>query len=262
MNYLQSKFDKIRAQGYLRTVEVYFNKYVPPWVFRYSKGDIFDLSIDKLKSLCSETETDDGLLVRCLDESASSEQRMQLREFTWNSVPIESTENDLGYAVYDAAQPGKLLAGVWAARDSFIEDNLGVKFEFSQQQAWLYCAFVHSDARGRGVYKRLISYAAADLKRRGFVQLLGIVQPWNRISRLMHEKQSRGIVGRMSAVRVGPLVWINHVGNLSVDRRLVTSPSSKPAVVSGSRDCWKPRLGELASAKPTPFGNRKSASAS
>lgn len=239
MNFIQSKLAKVKAQGFLRTLEVQFNRFVPPWVFRYSKGDIFDLSIEKLKSLQPNETKEDDLLARCLDVSATKEERLALREFTWNSVPLETTHNDIGYAVYDANDPGKLLAGLWAAPNSFLENNLGVKFEFASEQAWLYCAFVHADARGRGVYKKLISFAAADLQGRGFSQLLGIVQPWNRISRLMHAKQSRGIIGRMSAIRVGSLVWVSHAGNLNVSSRVVTSPGSKPTVVSIGSECWR-----------------------
>jgi len=240
MKSIQSKFAKVRAQGFLRTMEVQFNRFVPSWVFRYSKGDIYDLSIEKLKSLGLKSKDDDSLIAKCLDSNAGEELRLQLRDFTWNSVPIETTGNDIGYAIYDADEPGKLLAGLWAAPESFLEDNLGVKFEFAEEQAWLYCAFVHADARGRGVYKKLISFAAADLQERGFKQLLGIVQPWNRISRLMHEKQSRGIIGRMSAIRIGSLVWVSNVGNLEVSRSLVTNPGNEPTVVSIAAECWRP----------------------
>jgi len=237
---IKSKIAKVKAQGFLRTFEIYFNRFVPAWVFRYSKGDIYDLSIDKLKSLKPNSGGGNDLLVRCLDESATADERLALREFTWNSVPIETTDADIGYAVHDANEPGKLLAGLWAAPNSFLEDNLGVKFEFKKEQAWLYCAFVHADARGRGVYKTLISFAAADLQERGYSQLLGIVQPWNRISKLMHEKQSSGIIGRMSAIRLGSFVWVSRSGNLVVDRRLVTDTRNKPTVVSILKDCWKP----------------------
>jgi len=244
MTSIQSKFAKAKAQGFLRTLEVQFNRFVPPWVFRYSKGDIYDLSIEKLKSLGAKVKEDDSLVAKCLGPDADEETRLQLRNFTWNSVPIETTGNDIGYAIYDVGEPGKLLAGLWAAPESFLEDNLGVKFEFAEGQAWLYCAFVHADARGRGVYKKLISFAAADLQDRGFKQLLGIVQPWNRISRMMHERQSRGIIGRMSAVRVGSLVWVFNSGNLEVSRSLVTNPANEPTIVSISRECWQ-SVGEM-----------------
>ena len=239
MKKIRSIFAKVRTQGFLRTLEVQFNRFVPPWVFRYSKGDIYDLSIEKLKSLGTTSTSDDRLIAKCLGNDADESLRLQLREFTWNSVPIETTHDDIGYAIYDADEPGKLLAGLWAAPNSFLEDSLGVKFEFSTEQAWLYCAFVHADARGRGVYKKLISFAAGDLEERGFSQLLGIVQPWNRISRLMHERQSRGIIGRMSTIRAGSLVLISHAGNLSVSDRVVTNPGSKPTIVLIAKDCWK-----------------------
>lgn len=234
MSFIQSKLDKIKTQGFTRTFEIQFNRFVPPWVFRYSKGDIYDLDIEKLKALDPEsaTKTQNGLTSACLDGSYDTGKRQQLREFTWNSVPLETTRHDLGYAIYDSDEPSKLLGGLWAAVDSFSEHNLGIQFNFSKHQAWLYCAFVHKDARGRGVYKKLISFAANDLQKRGFTQLLGIVQPWNKISRMMHEKQSRGIVGQMSAVRIGPLVKVSNSGDIAIDKNMVTNPSKSPAVVS------------------------------
>jgi GNAT superfamily N-acetyltransferase len=259
MKSITSKFAKAKTQGFLRTLEVQFNRFVPPWVFRYSKGDIYDFDVESLKSLRPKNGVSDDLTIRCLDESASEEDRLALREFTWNSVPLETTSNDIGYAVYDANETGKLLAGVWAAKESFFENNLGVKFTFTEKQSWLYCAFVHADARGRGIYKSLISYAAADLQDRGFSQLLGIVQPWNRISRIMHEKQSRGIIGRMSATRVGSLVWISSAGNLDVDRTLITNPAANPAVVRISRECWKRRNARKTSAAGSSVFGRSNA---
>jgi GNAT superfamily N-acetyltransferase len=260
MKSIRSKIKKAQSQGFARTLEVQFNRFVPPWVFRYSKGDIYDLSIEKLKSLGEKSQEDEGLVAKCLEPNADERLRLQLREFTWNSVPIETTGDDIGYAICDAEEPGKLLAGLWAAPESFLENNLGVKFEFAQEQAWLYCAFVHADARGRGVYKKLISFAAADLQDRGFTQLLGIVQPWNRISRLMHENQSRGIIGRMSAIRIGSLVWISKAGNLEVSRRLVASPRNEPTVVSIATQCWRPVGESFSQRSQSPsFGRSKAA---
>lgn len=237
---LFSKLKKVKTQGYLRTLELLFNRFVPPWIFRYSKGDIFDFNIEKLKSVADSlsSEAAESLVARCLvgtegqeSEAVDKQERMRLRKFTWSSVPLESISDDFGYVIYDAADPQKMLGGVWAAVGSFSEDNLGVEFEFAQHQAWMYCAFVDSSARGRGVYKKLISFAAKDLEERGYTQLLGIVQPWNRISRIMHEKHSRGIVGRMSAIRILSLVWVSRSGNIKVDKRLVTSVKSNPANV-------------------------------
>ena len=171
---LGSKLQKAKSQGYIRTFELLFTRFVPPWIFRYCKGEVFDLDIEKLVMLNEQPghEVGDGLVAKCLvdadspsDQSQES-QRIRLREFTWNSVPLETTLNDFGYAVYDPQNPEKLLGGVWVGLDSFREDNLGLEYIFSKDQAWLYCAFVHNDARGRGVYKTAFFRRAGCEKKR------------------------------------------------------------------------------------------------
>ena len=236
---LIAKIKKVKSQGYLRTFELLFNRYVPAWIFRYSKGDIFDFDIEKLKSVADSLspESSSSLVAKCLvgvgcTETPAHEPRMRLREFTYSTVPLESTSNDLGYAIYDAQDPEKLLGGVWAAVGSFREESVGIEFKFGDKQVWLYCAFVDASARGRGVYKKLISFAANDLEQRGYSQLLGIVQPWNRISRKMHQKQSRGIIGTMSAIRLFRYAWVSLNGNLKIDKRFVTNVYADPANVS------------------------------
>ncbi|MEM7785998.1 MAG: GNAT family N-acetyltransferase [Planctomycetota bacterium] len=232
MTRVLEKFAKLKAQGYVRSLEIQFNRFIPPWIFRYSKGDIFEFDIEKLKSSASRLPADEDIELLCLDGSSDAALRDELRQFTWNSVPIETTANDFGYAIRDKRHPDKLLGGLWAGIGSFSENNLGIRFKFTDKQAWLYCAFVDSNARGRGIYKRLISFVAADLEQKGYTQQLGIVQPWNKISRAMHEKNSTGIVGRMSAMRIGPFVQIWKNGDIHVDRQLVTSPHVLPAAVS------------------------------
>ncbi len=74
--------------------------------------------------------------------------------------------------------------------NNFSENNLGLKFVFNEDQAWLYCAFVHGEARGKGIYKRLLSFVAQAVKQRGYSQLLSVINPWNRISILAHGKHS------------------------------------------------------------------------
>jgi GNAT superfamily N-acetyltransferase len=236
---LFTKIKKAKAQGYYRTFELLFCRFVPPWIFRYSKGDIYDFDFEKLKSVADSlsSEASNSLVTKCLEGTTGSKQpdddeRMRLRDFTYSCVPLESTANDLAYAIYDANDPSKLLGGVWIALDSFSEDNLGLEFQFGKNQAWLYCAFVAPSARGRGVYKKLVSFVASDLEQRGYSQLLAIIQPWNRISRMMHQKPSQGIIGTLSSIRVFGWAWISHRGNLKVDKRLATNVKARPANIA------------------------------
>ncbi len=236
---LRSKLEKAKAQGYIRSFELLFNRFVPPWVFRYSKGAIFDLNLDQLAALNEQSgrELGGGLVTECLVDADSSDeskrcQRERLREFTWNSVPLETTKNDFGYAIYDSQNPEKILGGVWVGRGSFLEEDLGLKFILSEHQTWLYCAFVDSDARGRGVYKKLLSFVAQDVKQRGYSQLLTVINPWNRISTSAHQKQSKRVCGSVSSMRAFWLAWVSRSGSVQIDKRLLTDIKRDPAKVT------------------------------
>ncbi len=237
---IRKKFQKAKAQGFIQTAEQLFTRVVPAWVFRYSNGEVFELDLEKLVALNAHPGHDvgDGLVAQCLVDAENSteksldSQRKQLREFTWNSAPLETTMNDLGYAIWDPQDPQKLLGGVWVARDSFIEDDLGLKFMFSKDQTWLYCAFVDGDARGRGIYKKLLSFVAQDVVKRGYPQLLTIVNPWNRLSRMVHHKRSKRICGTVSSIRMFWIAWISRSGNVEIDKRLITDVAKNPVKVT------------------------------
>jgi len=194
---LSSKFQKAKAQGYIRTFELVFNRLIPPWIFRYCTGEIFDLDIQKLAALNEQPGEDvDGVLVaKCLVNG--------------DDASDQSTDSQ-----------------------RFIEDNLGLDYILTKDQAWLYCAFVDGDARGRGVYKKLLSFVAQDVEKRGFSQLMTVINPWNRVSRGAHEKQSKRICGSVSCIRVFSLAWISRSGNVEVDKRLVTSIKKNPSNVT------------------------------
>ena len=237
MKSLLSRLRNARSQGLLRSVEVLFNRFVPAWVFRYSSGNIYELDIEQLSDNCPETP-DDDIIFRCLDDP-ESDAWQDLRAFTWNSVPAQTTRNDFGYVIYDANEPQQILAGVWVARDSFQEENLGFAVKLTPQQGWLYCAYVGKQARGRGIYKRLLCLVARHSRERGVSQLVCVVQAWNRISRMAHEKRSRWIVGWISSTRIGFLAWLTKAGNVVLDRRLVSNIANSPAIVRVEQGAWK-----------------------
>jgi GNAT superfamily N-acetyltransferase len=145
---------------------------------------------------------------------------------------LESTKNDFGYAIYDPKDPEKFLGGVWVGVESFGEDNLGLEFQLGNRQAWLYCAFVDGDARGRGVYKKLLSFVAQDVRSRGFSQLLTVINPWNIVSRGAHEKQSKRICGTVSSVRFFSLARVWSSGNVHIDKRWVTQIKDRPSIIT------------------------------
>jgi hypothetical protein len=62
---LQSKLKKAKRQGYIRTFELVFTRFVPPWIFRYSKGDIYDLDIESPGHEQKKANIDGEMLGRC-----------------------------------------------------------------------------------------------------------------------------------------------------------------------------------------------------
>ena len=79
---------------------------------------------------------------------------------------------------------------------------------------------------------KLLSFVAQDVKKRGYAQLLTVINPWNKISRTVHEKRSKRICGTVSCIRIFWLAWISRSGNIEIDKRLVTNIKQNPANVT------------------------------
>ncbi|MEL7266884.1 MAG: GNAT family N-acetyltransferase, partial [Planctomycetota bacterium] len=149
---------------------------------------------------------------------------------TWNSVPLSTSADDIGYRVADHAS-GDSLGGVWIAKDSFAESDLGFLIQLRPEQSWLYCAFVESAARRRGVYQRLLGFAATDAQSGGSEQLLVIIQPWNKASMHVHRKYATGTIGRIAVLRIGPLTWVMTFGAAKKSASLTLQPARHPVKI-------------------------------
>lgn len=234
-----SPWKKIKARGFINSLEIYFNRLVPSWLFRFSVGDVFKIEHDQFESVrkpkavpdgknqaLTGTSTGDGELVfRCVDDPADRE---RLREVTWNSVPIQTTTNDLGFAITSQENPSDFLGGVWGGVDDFIEQNLGFRFTFSRDQAWIYCAYVDDRIRGRGAYQRLLGFAMSELEKRGHDRVYVIIQPWNHASVHVHRKFSSGKVGRVSVLKIFGWSWVRTSGDLIRDKTWTRHIESQP----------------------------------
>ncbi len=218
---------KIRDRGVILSAEILFNRFVPAWLFRFSVGDLFELDLPQMRDSWNALKSDDFDVSSVTDP----QERSELRKFTWNSVPLETTENDFGYAVSKSGENDPVIGGVWAARESFIESDLGFKIEFQDNQAWLYCAYVDANTRGLGVYKRVLSFVGHDLTERGFYRLLVIIQPWNKASMHIHQKFAQKKLGRVAVLRLGRMSFVFCTGAISKNGTLTTKPFSDPILL-------------------------------
>jgi len=223
---MMSLIQKIRQRGVINLIEVLFNRIVPVWLFRFSVGDVFELDVDRLRRL-AEPSTQDDLCFQIVHEP---EDREQLRQKTWNSVPIETTRNDIGFAVSPADRPQEFLGGVWGGVESFIEANLGFRLVFDADQAWIYCAYIDQSVRGKGTYQRLLAFAVGHLDSLGYHRIYVVVQPWNHASIHVHQKYSRRRVGRIMVVRIFRWTAVFRSGSLAKDRTWTTRPDTNPVL--------------------------------
>jgi len=217
---------KIRRRGLVNLLEIQFNRIVPVWLFRFSMGDVFELDVDSLRQIADQS-ANDGLVYQVVMDC---DDRQRLRERTWNSVPIETTQNDYGFAVGPADSPTEFQGGVWGGVESFIESNLGFRLLFDADQAWIYCAYIDPSVRGKGAYQRLLAFAVKHLDQQGYHRIYVVVQPWNKASIHVHRKFSQRRVGRITVVRI--LRWASVFGSgyLTKDRTWTTEPENNPVL--------------------------------
>lgn len=222
-----SLWKKIQRRGILNSVEIAFNRIVPVWLFRFSVGDVLEMDLNGLCELQDQSDDRDLEFIRVDDDAT----RLILRAVTWNTVPIETTKLDLGYAIIRNLNEDTIIGGVWAGVDDFVEPNLGFRIELRDDQAWLYCAYLAEAARGKGTYQRLITFVANDLHDRGFGHLYVIIQPWNHASMHVHRKYSLRTVGRVIVLRIGSVALVRHTGSLRGDKSFVRQIQSDPKVI-------------------------------
>ncbi|TWU46411.1 GNAT family N-acetyltransferase [Rubripirellula reticaptiva] len=208
---------KIKQQGIFHLIETRFNQWVPAWVFRFSVGDVLEMDLAKLAAQWNQNKSDDFIA----SVVQSPDDRDRLRKFTWNSVPVETTHDDLGYAITSAATPKTTIGGVWVGTHDFLESNLGFQIKLTECQAWLYCAYVDPATRGLGIYQRVLSFAADDVQSKGFERLLVVIQPWNRSSMRVHQKFTRQRVGRIMVIRVMRWSFVFCNGSVTKDKTIV-----------------------------------------
>ncbi len=222
---------RLKSQGLLHLAETTFNRFVPAWLFRFSVGDVFDLDVAKLSQL---GDADDAKTKQFqLTQHQGLESTQQLREVTWNSVPLSCSAEHFGYSISGKiADEQQLLGGVWGGFGNFVEQNLGFDFRLKPNEGWIYCAYIDKAARGMGVYKRVLSFACAKMKENGFDRQLVVVQPWNKASTYIHKKYSKETAGRIIALRFLFLSMIFCTGKLKKDRTFTCRITKSPIQLS------------------------------
>lgn len=223
-----SLLNRLRTQGVLHFVETTFNRFVSPWIFRFSVGDVFELDVEKLSGVLDECGTADFRL----EQVQGVEEKKKLREITWNSVPLDCSAEHFGFRIPANDDRQRVLGGVWGGVTRFVEQNLGFEFRLKHNEGWIYCAFVDQAARGKGIYKRVLSFACKQLAQNGLSRQLVVVQPWNKASTYIHRKYSKDTLGRIVAIRFFGLATVFCTGKLKQSKMATVRLESAAVQIS------------------------------
>lgn len=92
---------------------------------------------------------------------------------------------------------------VWFARHVYDDMDTGLRFPLQDNQVWLFGAWVSRGRRGKGVYRKLTSFAANALREQSAIdQIFLAIDRSNRISRAVHERLGARRIGSLRGGRI------------------------------------------------------------
>ena len=223
--------DAIKKHGLIYLLHNAFNRLVPSWLFRFAVMNVYEIDHESLRSTRPSPQVSCDIATRQGDIEA-------LRKATFMFQPDARVKHHVGYrasipsdAAHREGEKLELAGGVWGGTGAYFEDELGFRIDLQDHQAWVYCAYVQKAARGKGVYTNVLTFAANDLIAKGHDSVLLSVMPWNRKSITVHERLTRGPVGRIVAVRIFKCALVLAFGDLSQSARWTTDLSSHPITI-------------------------------
>ena len=217
---------KIKQTGWLYSIAILFNRIVPERLFRMRRFVVYRMAVPEVSNDHSagqpvdSTDTSSISISRSVDEAdiAAVEQMTYFqRSYT--------TGNSIAYA---AKLDGRLAAGMWAATTCFDENELGVRIQLNENQAWLFAALVSKEYRRRGLYSKLLHFTIADMAKQGYIDQLVSVNPDNIGSNRIHQRLSQETTGHVLAIRFLKTTCCWTWGKISKDATISWNSTTKP----------------------------------
>lgn len=212
----------ILRRGVLYTFGIIFNRIIPAGLFRFRVFRVYELAG------MEDIESDQRFH---FDWCESEADLREAREATFFDSPDPKLMDRTEVCV--AREQGKLVGGVWRAEQWFDEDELGMRIDLSENQAWIFAAYVAKTHRGQGVYSQLLNSV---LLNRNGEQHFASINPTNKPSVAAHRKFTRSTVGTCVVVRVFRVAACWTSGSLRSSRRLSFNCSRTPLRLEFSSD--------------------------
>ena len=114
----------------------------------------------------------------------------------------------------------ELIGSLMIAESYFEEPELGLMYNFTKNQRWLFGAMVEKQFRGRKLFPQLLRFTTGELSRQEVDQPLAAVNPINRPSMSVFGTHAEAIVGRVFAFRIWKWVFCLAGGEVKLDRSI------------------------------------------
>lgn len=200
---------------------VLFNRVVPQWLFRMRRYVIYEMDAGKARAAVDSSVPSAGDVQSSACQT--EDQIAAVETLTWFKREYSSGKSQAFQATVD----GKLVAGVWLASQVFDEDELGLRLMMNERQAWLFAALVSKDARGNGIYNKLLTFVISEGSQ-DFPSVLLAVNPDNEPSNAVHQKWSQRNVGTVVAVRLLGIAVCWVFGQVRKDRTISWQAKTHP----------------------------------
>ncbi len=200
-----------------------FDRLVPSWLMRMRRFNVYEMDPE---SVSSPVEAAD-IVVRWSTSEAETQAVEKFMGPQRSVVDVGAEHMKVCFAEVD----GELAGAIWMTSNIFMESGLTVRYELSDQQVWLFGAYVEKRFRRHGVYSRILEFILPDLEAAGKSQILLSVNPDNIASRKVHERHARRTVGTAYAFRFLGIAMCTTVGDIAINRRFTWNHRSNPIVL-------------------------------
>lgn len=220
----QRFFDTWRDVGPLYAILLTFGALVPARVFEVIFATSHIQPLDDPKLACDHPE---GL------RWAGPEDLPAFRQFDPKAPDLEERfKGDTRVAVLE--EDGQILGWCFFRPYAF-EEYEWIRFELPQGGVWAFRGLILPEHRGKGVLKRIMSFAARDLSAEGFTAFFSLSFRANRSSVMAVRRSGGQPLLKMSWVRIFNFTIVRvdddlRVGVWGKNRRFVVSLPSRAGV--------------------------------
>lgn len=222
--------EKIRKTGFLYSIGIAVNRIVPPWLFRFRRFVVYEMDVQRLTSVLKENRTRADSRID-LSWCKTEEDIRAAEKFTYTNADRVGAD----FKIAQAKSDHQLAGALWAVRNNFTEDDLGIRYALKPEQIWLFAAFVDSQFRRQGIYAQVLSFMCSEgeselaTEATGPPRFLLCVNPHNIASNRVHQKYAKDVLGQAFSFKLFNIAACFCLGKkLSADSTLTWDAKNRP----------------------------------